>query len=136
MAQAKGRAKAKAKAKAKAEAGPPRDVYDDQGTLDLLRSKWIESKRGEGGGSWSRCWRGLLERWRGRPLQEPEPEFLTPREAPMPLLQSNHTLPEFGSCESKWEGRGRTMERRTSSRREWWACVLFRSGLRRTLGFA
>jgi hypothetical protein len=84
-----------------------------QGTLDLLRSRWTESRRGEGGGSWWRCWKGLLERWRGQP-QEPEPEFLTPREAPMPLLQSNHTLPEFGSSKPRWEGR-------RTSRRDWWA---------------
>ena len=83
-----------------------------QGTLDLLRSRWTESRRGEGEKSWWRCWRGLLERWRGQ--REPEPEFLTPREAPTPLLQSNHTLPEFGSSKPRWEGR-------RTSRREWWA---------------
>jgi hypothetical protein len=92
-----------------------------QGTLELLRSKWTESTRDGVVGSWWRCWKGLLERWRGRP-QEPEPEYLTPREPPTPSLLSSPTSPEFGSCKNRClEGRGRTMERRTSRRREWWA---------------
>ena len=82
-------------------------------TLGLLQDKWTESKNEGEEGSWSRCWRGLLGRWRGLP-QGKEEEFLTPREVPTPLLPSNHTSPEFGSCKPRWEGR-------PASRRDWWA---------------
>ena len=92
-----------------------------QGALELLRSRWTESKSEGVAGSWWRCWKGLLERWKGRPLQEPqEEEYLMPREPQLLSQLYSPTSPEFGSCKNRCpEGRGRTMERRTSSRREW-----------------